>query len=275
MIFSFAYQVIAAIGIFVSGAEDEPKPLSFGSAGDRWDKEGWMVKVKWVRLKTAIRPKDFINEIAPYLPEKYSPLRGDGNGNQGVYLTQVNSRFVDLLLRIITKADGDLPDELKEAENDVSDLEVEKQIIQSNLQKTERDQLIQARIGQGLFRGNVEKIESKCRVTGLSDKRLLVASHIKPWRVASNEERLDGNNGFLMSPHVDRLFDGGWISFADDGKILIGDRDIRSILSVWAIVVYREVGALSKNKNTYLENHRDGVLKRRFDRNHADWPYRL
>ncbi len=209
MIFSFANQVIAAIGIIESGAEDEPKPLSFGSAGDRWDMEGWMVKVRWVRLKTPIRPKDFINEIAPLLPEKYSPLRGDGNGNQGVYLTQVNSRFVDLLLRIITKADGDLPDELQEAENDVSDLEVEKQIIQSNLQKTERDQLIQARIGQGLFRGNVEKSRSKCRVTGLSDKRLLVASHIKPWRVASNEERLDGNNGFLMSPHVDRLFDGG------------------------------------------------------------------
>ena len=164
MIFSYANQTIGAIGIIESEAEDEPKPLSFGAAGARWDAEGWMVKVKWVRLKTAIRPKDFINEVAPLLPEKYSPLQISGNGNQGVYLTQIDSGLVDLLMRIITKADGDLPDELQEAENDVSDLEVEKQIIHSSLQKTERDQLIQARIGQGLFRGNVEKIE--CKVSG-------------------------------------------------------------------------------------------------------------
>ncbi|HUB61357.1 MAG TPA: hypothetical protein VL978_11675, partial [Puia sp.] len=65
MIFSYANGVIQAVGIIKSLAEDEPKPVSFGSAGDRWDKEGWMVRVKWVRLRTAIRPKDFIDEIAP------------------------------------------------------------------------------------------------------------------------------------------------------------------------------------------------------------------
>ena len=94
------------------------------------------------------------------------------------------------------------------------------------------------------------------------DKRLLVASHIKPWRDATNDERLDGNNGFLMSPHVDKLFDRGWISFADDGRILIGDRNIRSILSTWAIDGNKRVGTFSKYQKGYLEYHRDKVLKK-------------
>src|SRR5580658_8923884 len=121
MIFSYANQVIAAIGIIGSEKEDAPKPVSFGSAGDRWDQEGWMVRVKWVRLRTAIRPKDFIDEIAPLLPEKYSPLQEDGNGNQGVYLAQIGSELAEVLIRIISKADGDLPDELKDAENEVKE----------------------------------------------------------------------------------------------------------------------------------------------------------
>ena len=49
----------------------------------------------------------------------------------------------------------------------------------------------------------------------------LRASHCKPWRDASNEERLDGDNGLLLTPTIDHLFDRGFISFESNGRLLI------------------------------------------------------
>ena len=73
---------------------------------------------------------------------------------------------------------------------------------------------------------NVESIESECRVTQTADKRFLIAGHIKPWRDSNNAEKIDGNNGLLFAPHVDRLFDKGWISFSDQGEILCANDGI-------------------------------------------------
>ena len=79
--------------------------------------------------------------------------------------------------------------------------------------ETDKEQLIKARRGQGTFQVRVEAIEAACRVTGVKDRQFLVASHIKPWRASDNAEKLDGNNGQLLSPHVDKVFDNGWITF--------------------------------------------------------------
>lgn len=64
--------------------------------------------------------------------------------------------------------------------------------------------------------------QSRCCVTGLAVPELLKASHIKPWAACdSDDERLDVFNGLLLSPHLDALFDGGWVSFDDNGNLLI------------------------------------------------------
>lgn len=76
--------------------------------------------------------------------------------------------------------------------------------------ETDKVELIKARRGQGIFRRRVLATEPYCRLTGVSDPRFLRASHIKPWVVSDNNERLDGNNGLMLSPHVDHLFDGGY-----------------------------------------------------------------
>lgn len=93
--------------------------------------------------------------------------------------------------------------------------------LDSDIPDTEKSQLILARRGQGLFRRRLEYIESGCRLTGVSDRAHLRASHIKSWRDSTNRERLDGNNGLLLAPHVDHLFDRGFISFEDNGKLLV------------------------------------------------------
>lgn len=90
------------------------------------------------------------------------------------------------------------------------------------INQTERQALTKARIGQGKFRDSLlEKYEGKCIVTGIDVQQILTASHVKPWSVSSNEERLSVNNGLLLSASFDRLFDNGLITFDPLGKLFI------------------------------------------------------
>jgi putative restriction endonuclease len=86
---------------------------------------------------------------------------------------------------------------------------------------TERRNLVKSRIGQGVFRQRLLTHWKKCAVTGFEDTSLLVASHIKPWRSSDNLERLDGFNGLLLTPNLDKAFDAGLITFAEDGSIRV------------------------------------------------------
>jgi putative restriction endonuclease len=86
---------------------------------------------------------------------------------------------------------------------------------------TRKMQMICARIGQGQFRADLINFWGKCSVTGYRETSLLMASHIKPWSMSSDKERLDKYNGLLLLPNLDRAFDRGLISFGEDGMILI------------------------------------------------------
>ncbi|MEM1505387.1 HNH endonuclease [Domibacillus sp. 8LH] len=105
-------------------------------------------------------------------------------------------------------------------ELDSNDLE---NLIDDEITKTEKEQIIKSRIGQSSFKKALLAIKKKCRLCGVSDERFLVASHIKPWSQSNHQERLDVNNGLLLCPNHDALFDKGYISFVDDGTILISD----------------------------------------------------
>jgi putative restriction endonuclease len=108
-----------------------------------------------------------------------------------------------------------------------ADLEVWEHHIESELDldaripTTEREALIVARRGQGLFKERVMQIERACRITGVDNLVHLRASHCKPWRDSDNSERLDGQNGLLLTPSIDHLFDRGFISFGGDGALII------------------------------------------------------
>lgn len=87
--------------------------------------------------------------------------------------------------------------------------------------RTEIETLIKARLGQGSFRQNVLEQYPSCPLTGLDIQPLLIASHIKPWSVCNNNERLDPFNGLMLAPNIDALFDKGLITFDTDGTIKI------------------------------------------------------
>lgn len=111
--------------------------------------------------------------------------------------------------------------------NSTSELEDDPHVVEAikndiTISDTERKAIIQARVGQGSFRkALIEKYHSTCVITGINLPKLLVASHIKPWSVSTNAERLSVENGLLLSATYDRLFDSGLITFDKTGKIYI------------------------------------------------------
>ena len=95
----------------------------------------------------------------------------------------------------------------------------------ANLNSTTRQALINARLGQGKFRREVELIwDESCSVSGCGVREVLRASHIKPWNQSSDDERLDRDNGLLLTADLDALFDSGLISFSDDGEMMVSRR---------------------------------------------------
>ena len=109
------------------------------------------------------------------------------------------------------------------------------EVDNQNITITEKIALRNSRRGQGLFRARVIEIEKCCRVTGLSNEKLLIASHIKSWKSSNNFERLDGSNGLLLSPHIDKLFDKYYISFKKDGSLLVKNKSAKEALKLWGI----------------------------------------
>lgn len=126
---------------------------------------------------------------------------------------------------------------------------------------TEKEQLTKARVGQGLYRKRLEEIECRCRLTGVSDMAHLRASHIKPWRDCSDAEKLDGNNGLLLSPHIDHLFDKGYISFSDAGDLLLSSTLEESVLTAWHLNNGINVGSFNARQRLYLAYHRANIFK--------------
>jgi predicted restriction endonuclease len=113
-----------------------------------------------------------------------------------------------------------------------------------------------------MFRRNVARFEKRCRVSGVSDARFLIASHIKPWRSSGNDERLDGENGLLLSPNVDLLFDRGFISFRDDGQLLVSPVANGEALNRLGVRVNKEVnvGTFTQGQRKYLAHHRREIF---------------
>jgi hypothetical protein len=124
----------------------------------------------------------------------------------------------------------------------------------------EKDQLIKARRGQGHFREELESSELGCRLTRITDRGHLRASHIKPWSKSNDREKLDPNNGLLLSPHIDHLFDRGYISFADNGDLMRSNRLDPSILAAWGVQSPPNCGNFNAPQCVYPDYHRKHVF---------------
>ena len=121
---------------------------------------------------------------------------------------------------------------------------------------TERKGLVTSRVGQGKYRRDlIEKFEGKCAVTKTSSVEILIASHIVPWRSSTDSERLDKENGILLSPLYDALFDKHLISFQDDGKIIISKGIIDNELLM--LIDNNSKIDVTEGMKKYLGKHRE------------------
>lgn len=129
---------------------------------------------------------------------------------------------------------------------------------------TNRDeQLRYARIGQGVYRDKLLQECPFCPITMINDERLLIASHIKPWAVSTDTERLDPKNGFMLSPLYDKLFDRGFITFTDDRHMQVSNwlspQNVRRCgLTDGSFI---QLLPLDEKRLEYLAYHRESVFK--------------
>lgn len=188
-----------------------------------WEKDGWLVSAKYIDLVEPITYKEYMDNIIKLQDPKYAPFNKSGRGNTG-YLFRVSRELADFFFEIIERTNGvlrekfqvvnSIPEEIiKQIENDLDSV--------ITLDKTEKETIIKTRIGHSAFKKALLAIEKKCRICGITDERFLIASHIKPWSVSNNQERLDVNNGLLLCPNHDALFDKRYISFDETGKVMV------------------------------------------------------
>lgn len=127
--------------------------------------------------------------------------------------------------------------------------------------ETERKGLVTSRVGQGAYRKSILfRWDFKCAITNYSKKEILIASHIVPWNESTDNERLDVNNGILLSPIYDALFDKHFIGFENNGKIILSDTLRKTNYDSIGVTGKESLKKLSMENIPYLERHREKLV---------------
>ncbi|QHE63102.1 HNH endonuclease [Rossellomorea vietnamensis] len=227
-----------------------------------WQKEGFLIDAKYVNLNVPITYKVYMDTILELQGQKYAPFNKAGRGNTG-YVFRVTNELANFLFGLIEKTNGYAKEKF------ITNNNLDKQVVQKIqrgldqpivLDKTEKELIIKARIGQSIFKKSLLDLEPKCKLCGVSDTRFLIASHIKPWSQSNNQERLDANNGLLLCPNHDSLFDKGYISFDKKGKIIISplvDESTKIFMNINESIIIN----LSDSQREYILWHRENKYK--------------
>ncbi|HCK43256.1 MAG TPA: hypothetical protein DHW16_02480 [Ruminococcaceae bacterium] len=144
-------------------------------------------------------------------------------------------------------------------ESIISDIEADADKLQ--ILGKERETFIKARVNQSVFRERLLNKYDCCCLCKVSDPKFLIASHIKPWADSANDEKLDADNGFLLCPNHDALFDSGYISFDENGSIMISE-ELGQVDAIFMNVDKNMKISLSSKNKKYLEYHRNNIFKK-------------
>jgi putative restriction endonuclease len=151
----------------------------------------------------------------------------------------------------------------EEAPEEIIEKEEEQILEDSVLKDDEKKSLVRARQGQGKYREGVLALCPFCPITLVSDDRLLIASHIKPWVKSDKDEKIDPKNGFMLTPTFDFLFDRGYITFENDKTMVISPWLSKMTLSKLGISPGKKYLQLpTEEREEYLEYHRQNIFKK-------------
>ncbi|MBT2729212.1 HNH endonuclease [Bacillus sp. ISL-75] len=199
------------------------------------------------------------------LKDKHKGIFKDYSINEAIGILEQQKKEFSLVIQSIQRyQQGSVVKEIETGSTDAALGELETFVLTNAVNKeiteTEKEQIYKSRIGQSAFKKALLAVEKRCRLCGVSDERFLIASHIKPWSQSNHQERLDVNNGLLLCPNHDALFDKGFISFNDNGEMLISnslDEPTRLFLNInnTMKVVFND-GQLK-----YMKWHRDNLFQ--------------
>lgn len=137
------------------------------------------------------------------------------------------------------------------------------EVIEESINSDEKKAtLFNARIGQGQYRKELLNLCPICPFTLVGDERVLIASHIKPWAISDQDEKVDPFNGFMLTPTYDLLFDKGFITFTAEKEVLLSpflSKLTYSRLGLRDNIVLRDLQVAGREK--YLQYHRENIFK--------------
>ena len=248
VVFARASSRLIAIGIALERARSSPDPSLTST-------DGWLVPMRFEKLPDAgtVLPVPAASRVRHRSPARTDAQLAEMADSEAQAIRRSLARQVETFEeRVMWETDGTLIDQA-----------IEEQIwLRTDIAPAHKQQLSAARQGKGLFRDNVERLEHSCRVTGVLDRRYLRAVHMKPWREATDAERLDGANGLLLSPHLLQLFARGHISFADDGTLLISRHLNPYVRKAWILQPSPTPRAFRAQQRVFLEYHRTRLFER-------------
>lgn len=247
VVFNYAKGFIIGYCSVISEPYDAPKPKEFDVDVD-WEDDGVMIDVNYLAFNEKISIETFYNECKNILPEKYSPVNytSDLRANQG-YLYELSGPIGESILKLANE-------ELFLRDIKVSE---EREIVG----ETTKESTVKARLGQAEFRRKLlHRWKNRCAVTGCGLTSILIASHIVPWRDATDKERWDIDNGLPLAPTYDALFDKHLISFDANGRIIISSDLDKQDLKALGLTGKEIILGLTDSNKMYLKKHSSRLI---------------
>lgn len=238
---------IIYVAVALKDAYQAKRPAT--RAYTQWKDEGFQIDVDLKILSPAVSVEGFKSTLIAIHNKNCSP----------VLFTKDGGTAQQYMVHLPLGAGALILSQLGDMEVSVCELSSEQKKGGRLTKGGSRETVTQARIGQGQFREEVLALwKNTCPVTGFARQELLVASHILPWSLSTETEKIDPNNGFPFSPAVDKLFDKGYISFDDKGRMLINESaiDVQD-LGLLGILPNAKISGLNEQQKTYLGKHRE------------------
>ncbi|MGK0236360.1 MAG: putative restriction endonuclease [Psychroserpens sp.] len=234
--------------IYVVVAKDRsyiaPRPLN--RTFNKWHNEGYKVDVEMVELSPSIPVNSLKNELNSLLSDDLKPKVFNKNlDNCQIYMAPLSKVAGAFLLDCTDEQSIEVHDKREDT------------ALQTALGR-DKDVMSKARVGQGKFRDGLLSLwNNTCPITFINTPSLLIASHIVPWQLANAEDKVNIHNGLLLAPHIDKLFDKGFISFSDSGKIIFHSKLTPETANKLGITEATQLKNLKQENLPFLKKHRE------------------
>ena len=222
--------------------------------------EEYLVELEYHELEKPLNVHSNFDELKILLPLKYSPFQQDGNGNSG-YLYPCNEQLVIKLLELISDLNIYTIDD-EQLELAIGTVRrTERNTIIPMIAEMESEAKLMIRKGGEKFRKDLLPLwGSKCALCDIELPDLLQASHSKPWKDSTHNERIDPYNGLLLCCNHDALYKKGYIAFDGQGRLHVSSSITEDDYLIYNIYPRKKIARYEENK-PYFKWHKKNIFQ--------------